>query len=397
MRELAGELKVSPATVAAAYRELRSRGIVLADGRRGTRIRDAPPIAARPAMTVPTDARNLASGSPDPDLLPPLPPIKPRSRLYGEPSIHATLASLARAQLAKDGIDATHLAVVAGALDGVERVLQAWLRPGDRVAIEDPGYGPILDLLAAMGLATTPIALDESGITPDSLARAMDGATALIATPRAQNPTGAAWDEKRTAELTSVLDAHPDVLIIEDDHAGPIAGAPSHTLCRHRVRWATVRSVSKALGPDLRLAVLAGDHITIARVQGRQALGTGWVSYILQELVADLWSDPATARLLRQAAQTYRRRRRALIDALAHHAINASGRSGLNAWITVPEEHALTSGLLTRGWAVAPGERFRLQSPPAIRIGIATLTEKEAPQLAADIAACMHEQPERLG
>ncbi len=370
---------------------------MVAKGRRGTRVRDAPPLMARPGITVPADARNLASGSPDPDLLPRLPSIRPRSRLYGEPLIHTALAKLARAQFSADGVDAAHLAVVAGALDGVERVLSAWLRPGDLVAVEDPGYGPILDLLAAMGLVAVPIALDESGVRPDLLARALDGATGFITTPRAQNPTGSAWDRQRAAELVRVLDDYPEVLVIEDDHAGPIAGAPAYTICQKRARWATARSVSKSLGPDLRLAVLAGDQTTIARVQRRQALGTGWVSYILQELVIELWSDPATNRLLSMAARTYSRRRHALIDALAHLDITATGSSGLNVWLAVPDEHTVTAGLLARGWAVTPGDRFRLVSPPAIRVGIAALTEQEAPQLAADIAACLHERPTRLG
>ena len=39
------------------------------------------------------------------------------------------------------------------------------LRPGDLVAVEDPSYTGVLDLLAAMGLVTEPVAIDDSGPT----------------------------------------------------------------------------------------------------------------------------------------------------------------------------------------------------------------------------------------
>jgi DNA-binding transcriptional MocR family regulator len=397
VRELALTLAVSPATVASAYRELRSRGIAVGDGRRGTRIRDVPALAARPGLVVPAGMRNLASGDPDPALLPRLPAIEPRQRLYGESAVAPELARLARAQFTADGIDAAHLAVVGGALDGVERVLSAWLRVGDRVAVEDPGYGAILDLLAAMGLQAVPVALDEAGALPDELERALRGASAFVTTPRAQNPTGAAWDAVRAAELSRVLQSCPEVLLIEDDHAGPIAGASAHTISPGRARWAVVRSMSKSLGPDLRLALLAGDSATVARLQGRQALGTGWVSHVLQGLVVALLSAPRTGSLLARAADAYTTRRLGLIDALAEHGIEASGRSGLNVWVPVREEHVVTAGLLQGGWAVAPGERFRLASPSAVRIGSATLSESDTTRVAADLAACLRSQPLRTG
>src|SRR5206468_460557 len=231
------------------------------------------------------------------------------------------------------------LAVVGGALDGIERVLQAHLRPGDRVAVEDPGYVAVFDLLAALGLAPEPVAVDETGPVPDDLARALRaGAAAFVLTPRAQNPTGAALDAARARELRRVLGRHPDVLVVEDDHAGPVAGVPALSVCHARERWAHVHSVSKSLGPDLRLAILAGDATTVARVEGRQSVGTGWVSHLLQDIVLALWSDPATNTCLRRAAEAYTARRDKLLRALAAHGIPAQGRSGLNVWIPVPEE-----------------------------------------------------------
>ena len=396
VRGLAAELGLSPVTVAAAYRELREKGIARGNGRAGTHITAAPPIGPRPPLVVPEGVRNLIAGSPDPALLPRLPPVTPPPRLYGDPPVTPRLARLAAEQFRADGIDPAHLAVVGGALDGVERVLGAWLRPGDGVAMEDPGYPPAADLLGAMDLRVTAMQMDESGVLPDALAGALArGCQAVLFTPRAQAPTGAAWDQARAGKLREVLAARPDVLVVEDDHAGPVSGAGAHSVAGVVPRWATIRSVSKSLGPDLRLAVLAGDAVTVSRVEGRQALGTGWVSFLLQETVAELWEDPAVGRLLARAATAYVERRGYLVDALARRGIPAMARSGLAVWVPVADEPGTTTALLQRGWAVAPGERFRITSPPAIRIGTGTLTSAEASRLAADIADALRPQPRR--
>jgi DNA-binding transcriptional MocR family regulator len=387
VRGLAAALGLSPVTVAAAYRELREKGIARGNGRAGTHITAAPPIGPRPPLAVPDGVRNLMVGSPDPALLPRLPPVTPPPRLYGDPPVTSRLGRVAAERFRADGIDPAHLAVVGGALDGVERVLGAWLRAGDRVAVEDPGYPPAADLLGAMDLRVAPMPMDEFGVLPDALRGALArGCQAVLLTPRAQAPTGAAWDRARAGKLAEVLATRPDVLVIEDDHAGPVSGAGAHSVTGGAQRWATIRSVSKSLGPDLRLAMLAGDAVTVSRVEGRQALGTGWVSFLLQETVAELWEDPAVGRLLERAATVYAERRGQLVDALARRGVPAVARSGLAVWVPVADEPAATTALLRRGWAVAPGERFRIASPPAIRIGTGTLTTDEASRLAADIA-----------
>jgi DNA-binding transcriptional MocR family regulator len=395
VRLLASELGVSPTTVAAAFKSLRSRGLVVGRSRSRTCVSWRPPVAgAWFGAAAPAGVRDLASGNPDPELLPDLAAvlcqIEPPRQLYGDDPADPMLLELARAELERDGIDAGEVAVVSGALDGIERALAAQLRPGDLVAVEDPGFAGLFDLLRAGGYALRPVAIDDRGMTPAALAEALgDGAAAVVVNPRGQNPTGASLDEERAAELRTVLDRAPDAMVLEDDHLGPIAGAPRLTLTAGRNRWAAARSLAKSLGPDLRLAVLAGDAHTISRVRGRQAVGPGWVSHLLQRTAAALMADKDVTRLLAQTANTYRKRREAFLATLANHGIEANAPSGLNVWIPVQDEAHVIQHLQAEGWAVAPGAPFRLQAKPAIRVTISTLKPVEAGSVAKAIARAL--------
>jgi DNA-binding transcriptional MocR family regulator len=390
VRKLAATLRLSPATVAAAYKALRSRGIVAGSGRRGTQVASAAlsPVVRR-ATGVASGLIDLASGNPDPSLLPPLQgalrAIATVPHLYGEPAELRPLTTFIAAELDADGIPAAASTVVSGALDGIERVLREHLRPGDAVAIEDPSGPGILDLLRVAGFGCVPYPVDDDGPLPDAFDRALRRAQAVIVTPRAHNPTGAALSAGRAVELRKLL-RQRDRLTVENDPAGPVAGVPPITLASSSTHWVVVRSTSKFLGPDLRVAALAGDDLTIARVEGRQALGPRWVSTILQQLVLSLWSDPSSGRLLARAAEIYTQRRLALLNALAARGVDAHGCSGLNVWIPVREEAAVVHALAERGWGVVAGERFRLQSPPAIRVTCSRLSPTDAERFATDLA-----------
>jgi DNA-binding transcriptional MocR family regulator len=391
IRELAAQLGVNANTAAAAYRLLRDRGTVETAGRRGTRVRHRPATTPRSllGLDVPAGVRDLSTGNPDPALLPisAAPQASPAVRrpvLYGEPAMLPELVDYTRAALTADGVPADHLAVTSGALDGIERALTAHLRPGDRVAVEDPGWANMLDLLAALGLSAEPVRVDDDGPLVADVAQALGrGVRALVVTNRAQNPTGAALSAGRADALRSVLaDRTDDVLLVEDDHCAGISGAPLHTLAGSTSHWAIVRSASKAYGPDLRVAVLAGDHRTVERVHGRLRLGPGWVSHLLQGLAVSLWSDDAATRLIRKAEEQYTRTRTRLRTALAEREVTAYGRSGLNVWIPVPDETVTITRLLNAGWAAAPGTRFRIRTGPAMRITIADLAADEIDPLA---------------
>ncbi|MFE5400472.1 aminotransferase class I/II-fold pyridoxal phosphate-dependent enzyme [Streptomyces sp. NPDC056580] len=404
MRELAARLGVNANTVAAAYRTLRERGVIETAGRRGSRVRAKPATTGREQLRVevPAGVRDVADGNPDPALLPRLADAFAAAAahgdrepvLYGHDPVEPELARLTRAALDADGVPDGPVAVASGSLDVIERVLAAHLRPGDQVAVEDPGWGSVLDLVPALGLRTVPVGVDDEGPLPADVRRALQaGARALIVTDRAQNPTGAALSATRARALRSVLADHPATLLIEDDHGHGIVDVPLRPLAGVTRHWAFVRSVAKAWGPDLRLAVFTGDAVTVDRVRGRQRLGPGWVSRLVQRAVVELWRCGAVDPL--EVAASYGARREALVEALAARGVPAHGRSGMNVWVPVPDETGVVARLLHAGWAVTPGARFRLGSPPGVRVTVSALAPRDIVPLADAVADAVRPSPAR--
>ena len=404
IRELATRLAVNANTVGAAYRTLRERGVIETAGRRGSRVRERPASTPREAIGVRVSdgVRDVSQGNPDPALLPSLPEAlaaaMPRytanTHLYGGPSVTEEFEELARAELVRDQVPAGPLAVTSGALDAIERVLAVHLRPGDHVALEDPAWGSLLDLIPALGLRPIPVAMDDDGPLSAQVERALDrGARALLLTNRAQNPTGARLGSTRAAELRRLLSASPQTLLIEDDHGHGIVKAPPRPLGGVTRHWALVRSAAKAYGPDLRLATLTGDEVTLDRVRGRQRLGPGWVSHLLQATMCELWRGSAVD--LAAVAGAYDQAREGLLARLAEREVTAYGRSGLNVWVPVPDETAVVGRLLLDGWAVAPGARFRLASPPGVRLTVSGLSVPDLEVLADAVARALTPGPGR--
>lgn len=391
VRALARQLEISPTTVAAAYRDLKLRGILVTHDRSRTTVSHRPALSTRLSPELPDNVVDLATGNPDPALLPHLADAISRlavpHRLYADDPALPALADLARASLEADGVTSDQLAIVGGGLDGVERLLEVHTRVGDRVIIEDPCYIGTIDLVRTLGLDPVPVAVDDEGLDPGELEEALTGPiSAAVITPRAHNPTGAAWSHDRARAIGALLAAQPDVMVIEVDAAGLVSGSAYRHIAGNQEHWAVVRSLSKALGPDLRVAVVTGDSDTMVRLLGRQRLGTGWTSYVLQQLAADLWQSSLDHGWLDVAAATYQHRRQHLVSALNEHAINAHATSGLNVWIPVDEEVPVVQGLAARGWAVQAGEPFRVRSEPAVRVTIAGLADTAVDQFAADMA-----------
>lgn len=402
VRRLADDLGVSPGTVATAYKELRQRGVVVTRGRGGTVVAATPAVASRRPPKVPEGLRDLAGGHPDPAFLPDLLPpaqLSPGSRSHRSAPRLPELEEAVRAWIGGHGVPVEHVTFAHGALDCVARLLSTELRPGDTVAMEDPGYHHLLDLVQALGLRSVAVPVDDEGMRPEALAAALRaGARAVVCSPRAQNPYGGCFSAGRRDALVEVLRQAPEVLVIENDHASDIAGAELNSLAAGGLsRWAHVRTVTKFLGTDLRWAAAACDPTTLARHDGRLLLTSGWISHLLQRTVLGLMSDGDTMELVDRARTAYGERRRALVAALGSHGVAAHGVSGMNVWVPVVDESGVVNGLRSRGWWVAAGFRFRIASGPGVRISTAGLEPGDAVRLASDFAEVLGESEATYG
>lgn len=393
VRALAQQLGVNPNTVAVAYARLRDAGHVVTDGRRGTRV-VAPPATLPQAYAVPAGLRDLASGNVDASLLPQLQggaaawAALASSAGYEAPADLPALQAEARQWLTAQGLPREQVGVFSGTLDAVERALRAHTHPGERVAVEDPCWPPMVALLHSLRLKPVPLPVDGEGLcVPD--AAVLQGCAALVLTPRAHNPTGAAVSPARWQALHRQLQAFPHLLVVLDDHWGPLSSAPLAMAASLPALWLHVVSVSKFLGPDLRVALATGTPALLQSMQAQQALGPRWVSRILQGLVAGLWRQMREGSALAQAGGSYAARRQALVQALAAHQVVVPPGEGLHLWLPVADEAAVVQSLASLGWAVQAGSPLRLASAPAVRVSLGECRPTDMVRLAADLAQAL--------
>jgi DNA-binding transcriptional MocR family regulator len=387
VRDLATSLRVDKNTVLAAYGRLREAGLTQSLGRGGTIVADSPGELASHERSLPEGMLDLTHGNPDAAFLPAgedlqriLTPgfLNAAPHLYDGVQTHPDLAAWARAQFAQDGLPAEHIAVTGGAMDAIDRVLRLCLSKGDAVAVERPNFPAIPSLIRSLGHKLLEFDIDEHGPRPDSLAQAIAaGAQAIIVTPRAQNPSGACIPAQRARELARLPGlAASSPLWIEDDHFNLLSAASYEPgLAMARSRWIVVRSVSKFLGPDFRLALCAGDAKTIAGLQANQWLSQRWQSHFLQRLVTGLLRDEAMQAKIERAGAAYRTRRRLLTEALAPLGLRVPPGEGLNLWLPVDGGDALVAWLLGRGIAVRGSRDFFGAEGTGIRLTISALDE----------------------
>jgi GntR family transcriptional regulator/MocR family aminotransferase len=395
-RMLAGALGVSRFTVTDAYARLSAEGLI--EGRAGggsvvcaTSTRAAVPVASSSLAPTPraaqvemfspdptADARfDLRPGRIDPSLFPTdtwrrcmLRALRDAPPAYGDPAGTIELrTALARWVLHSRGIraDPADIVVTSGAQHAIDLVARVLVEPGATVAVEEPGYPPVTELLRVNGAVVTGVPVDDQGIVVDAIP---PSARLVYVTPSHQYPLGMTLSRPRRLELLRWANTH-DAAIVEDDYdtefrhsARPLE--PLHGLDEHG-RVVYIGTFSKTLAPSLRIGFAAVPRTIAPAIHAlRQAID--WCPPSpTQAAMAAFIDEGHLQRHLRRAQRVYRERRHlmwtALTDRLAHRGRALPSDAGLHITVLLDERIAddeLRARTRANGLRVPPlGDSYR--------------------------------------
>jgi GntR family transcriptional regulator/MocR family aminotransferase len=254
-----------------------------------------------------------------------------------------------------------------------------------RLALEDPSSrDDALPAARAAGLEVIGVPVDRDGIRAGLLAET--GADAVILTPSHQWPTGSVLSAPNRAAVLRWAAEHGAV-VIEDDYDAeyrydktPVGALQG--LAPNRVVYAG--SASKTLAPGLRLGwFVMPEHLTEPMAAAKIAADRG--SPVLEQLaLADLIARGEFDRHLRRMRPVYRRRRDALLAALARrlpqlHPVGVSAGLHLVTWLPPHlNEATVVEAAARAGVGIEGVTPYRIShlGPGGLIFGYATVNEQ---------------------
>jgi len=299
---------------------------------------------------------------------------------------------------ARHGVDAGRVVVTNGGLQGFVFYAEELLgeRPG-RILVEAPTYDRPLKILARLGADVVPVELDEEGLDPDALERALDaGETSFLYTiPTFQNPSGRTLSTERRRRVVELAQAR-GVPVLEDDPYGLVRyeGEPPPSL--HELEGGRLvtyaSSFSKTVAPGLRVGWFTAPAELAARLEARAVSNYISPPFLSQATVFEVIDRGAFEPNLERIKGLLRTRRDAMLEALERELAGAGTWSepegGYFLWVDLPGdaadllERAETAGVsFVKGSDFFPdgtGARsarlaFSYASPSEIGSGVSTL------------------------
>ncbi len=265
------------------------------------------------------------------------------------------------------------------------------IRPGDTVAVEQPGYRPAWEAFRQAGAAIVPVPVDHRGLDVGALDRLVSRRPirALYVTPHHQFPTTATLAAPRRLQLLALARRERFAVIEDDyDHEFHYRGNPVLPLASIDGAGvvAYVGTLSKVLAPGLRIGFIAAPPDLVEQVIAYRSLLDLQGDHVLETAIADLFAEGLIQRHVRKMRRVYRARLDALAEALRRRLgdfVTFNEPSGGTA-IWVRGQSARTMGQWASasrecGAAFEAGNAFTFSgTPPAgARLGFACLSEPE--------------------
>jgi len=226
------------------------------------------------------------------------------------------------------------ICITSGSQDGLCKVFEMMVNPGDNVLLNEPVYSGTLQALKPLGCNIINVASDEYGIIPDSLKEVLskwkpensknpkkNTPKFLYAVPNGNNPTGNSLTSNRKEEIYELARKY-DFLIIEDDPYYFLqfskSWAPTFLSMDIDGRVIRADSFSKVLSSGLRIGFLTGPKALIERVVLHTQVSTLHPSTFTQLLVSQLlhqWGEEGFLAHVESVTDFYRNQRDALLAA----------------------------------------------------------------------------------
>jgi 2-aminoadipate transaminase len=438
-RELAFHLGVHRTTVANAYAELESEGLIQGHVGRGTFICGTPTAReftppprsisngggvrwealfaderaeenlSRLMADVPPDAIAFITAKPSEDSF----PVEDFRRCcnavlrregrqilqLGSSDGYEPLKRVLLEMLRGGGIPANdnQLLITDGCQQALDLICKAFLRPGDSVVLENPAYPGAIAIFSGarvrclgVPVETSPERLGYAGLDLNALEAVLvqNRVKLMVVTPDFQNPTGTTLPVPERRRLLEIA-ARYQVPVIEDHiYAGlRVRGnaLPSlRALDRHSV-VVHIDSFSKIAFPGLRVGWCVGPESVIERLRLVKQATDLHTDQLAQASLAEFVRRGLLERHVAKMRKIYRSRLEALEEALAEHMPEGVSwtppEGGMSLWVTLPpgfDAGELLIHVRERGVLFVPGRYFYIQNPQpnTLRLGFAGIDER---------------------
>jgi GntR family transcriptional regulator / MocR family aminotransferase len=234
--------------------------------------------------------------------------------------------------------EAQQIMIVSGSQQGLEVTARMLLDPGNRVWMEEPGYGFAQGVFASGGCEIVPVPVDAEGLNVAAGIKKCRTARAALVTPSHQYPLGVTMTASRRFQLLDWAERYGS-WIIEDDYDSEYRyeSMPVTSLqgLDRNARVVYIGTFSKVLFPSLRLGYIVVPADLVDRFLAvRFAMDIGPATFH-QAVLADFIREGHFSRHIRRMRAVYAERRSVLIESIRRELGPAAEIQGAEAGMHV--------------------------------------------------------------